>query len=318
MIWNNPLSYGKIRIKSFSSISSLSSRPNQAAYFLIMNDIPSCLDAFKIVLVEPQNPINVGTVIRAMKNMGLKNLVLVNPAPMALEKTQISAHHTEDMLENIQIFNTLDDALSDVHESFGFSARKRTQTWASLEMESAVSRCLSLANAGQKIAFVFGREQTGLTNEELCRCSCQVHIATSDYSSLNLSQAVLLAAYSLLRQSRLTAQSSAPLDTPHPSKLDNFAPNTRPATQDEKIRLLKHLENALVEIGYFKSPDPNTAIHRIHNIINRAELHDDEYHLLMGIISEITNYSKLMELGTTPRKIRPAKSLSDEFQTRKS
>lgn len=266
------------------------------------------LNAFKIILVEPQNPINVGTVMRAMKNMGLSRLALVHPAPMALERTQISAHHTQDMLDNIEIYDTLDDALLDVHESFGFSARKRTQTWASLEMENAVERSLALANKGQNIAFVFGREQTGLTNEELARCSCLVHISTSDYSSLNLAQAVLLACYSLLRQSRTpTEMLSASVP-----KLENHAPGSRPATQDERIRLMKTLEDALVEIGYFKSPDPNTAIHRVQNIFNRAELHNDEYHLLMGIFKEFLNYTGLIARGVTPKKIRPAKSLGED------
>ncbi len=266
------------------------------------------LDSFKIVLVEPQNPINVGTVIRAMKNMGLKHLTLVHPAEMDLQKTQISAHRTEDVLQNIQICDSLDEALQGIHESFGFSARKRTQNWASLDMEAAVSRSLKLAQMSQKIAFVFGREQSGLNNEELKRCSCLVHIETSDYTSLNLAQAVLLASYSLLRQSRMpsAAQSEVPLQ-----RLDNFAPGTRIATQDERIRLLKQLENVLVEIGYFKSADPNTAIHRIQNLLNRAELHNDEYHLLMGIVAEVSNYAKLVERGIQPEKIRPAKSLND-------
>ena len=92
------------------------------------------LDGFRIVLVEPQNPINLGTVIRAMKNMGLRRLRLVNPAAMDLDKTQVSAHRTEDVLSQMEIYSSLDDALSDVHVSYGFSARHRTRTWASLEM----------------------------------------------------------------------------------------------------------------------------------------------------------------------------------------
>ncbi len=265
------------------------------------------LDSFKIILVEPQNPINVGNVMRAMKNMGLHRLTLVHPAEMDLQRTQISAHRTEDLLESIETVDTLDDALTDIHESFGFSARKRTQTWASLEMESAIARSLTLARNDLHIAFVFGREQTGLTNEELARCSCRVHIATSDYTSLNLAQAVLLACYSLLRQSRIVPAEVQPL-----AKLENYAPGTRPATQDERIRLLKCLENALVQIGYYKSPDPNTAVHRVQNLLNRAEIHNDEYHLLMGMIAEISNYASLMERGIEPKKIRPAKSFGDD------
>lgn len=280
------------------------------SYFLnCLASMSTLLDLYKVVLVEPQNPINVGNVIRAMKNMGLKRLALVNPAEMDLQRTQISAHRTEDMLESLEICETLDEALADVHESCGFSARHRTQTWASLEMEEAVGKSLCLAHRGQRTAFVFGREQTGLTNEELMRCSCRVHIATSAYSSLNLSQAVLLACYSLQRQWR-GLEGAVPAN-PSVSQFQNHAPGTRPATQDERIRLMKSLEDALVEIGYFKSPDPNTAVHRVQNIITRAELHNDEYHLLMGMLAEIRNYAKLMSRGIEPRRLRPAKSYSN-------
>ena len=79
------------------------------------SDNMNLLDSFKVVLVEPQNPINVGTVIRAMKNMGLKHLTLVHPAEMDLQKTQISAHRTEDLLQNIQICDSLDEALQGIH-----------------------------------------------------------------------------------------------------------------------------------------------------------------------------------------------------------
>lgn len=266
------------------------------------------LELYKVVLVEPQNPINVGNVIRAMKNMGLRHLALVNPAEMDLSRTQISAHRSEDMLTSLEVYDTLDAALADVHESYGFSARRRTQTWASLEMETAVGRSLGFAQQGQRTAFVFGREQTGLTNEELMRCSCRVHIATSEYSSLNLSQAVLLACYALGRQIREISEEKTVVHEVSASRFQNHAPGTRPATQDERIRLMKSLEDALVEIGYFKSPDPNTAVHRVQNIMTRAELHNDEYHLLMGMLAEIRNYAKLMARGIEPKRLRPAKS----------
>lgn len=266
------------------------------------------LNLYKVVLVEPQNPINVGNVMRAMKNMGLRHLALVNPAEMDLSRTQISAHRSEDMLETLEVYKSLDEALADVHESFGFSARHRTQTWASLEMENAVEYSLGLARKGLRTAFVFGREQTGLTNEELMRCSCRVHIHTSEYSSLNLSQAVLLACYALSRQCRDMNGTADEKPMTVVANFQNHAPGTRPATQDERIRLMKSLEDALVEIGYFKSPDPNTAVHRVQNIMTRADLHNDEYHLLMGMIAEVRNYAKLMARGIEPKRLRPAKS----------
>ena len=105
-----------------------------------------------MVLVEPQNPINLGTVIRAMKNMGMGRLRLVNPAAMDLDRTQISAHRTEDIVARMEVYGTLDEALSDMHVTYGFSARHRTRAWASLEMEDAVGIAACFLQRGFGIA----------------------------------------------------------------------------------------------------------------------------------------------------------------------
>ena len=264
-------------------------------------------DQYTVILVEPQNPINLGTVIRAMKNMGVGHLSLVNPAEMDWEKTQISAHKTREYLETMETFGSLDEALSGFQESYGFSARQRTQSWASAPVEEAVGRSIGIASGGGRIAFVFGREQTGLTNDELARCTFRVHIPTSDYTSLNLSQAVLIALHELFRQIHEVRDGSAPIR----SIIDNYAPGSRPATLDEQRRLLKHAADTLVEIGYFKSEAPNMAVHRLQNILTRAQLHDDEIHLLMGICSEVGNYARLIRRGIEPARCRPRNSLLD-------
>lgn len=260
-----------------------------------------CLDDCRIVLVEPEKPINVGTVIRAMKNMGFKHLYLVHPVEMDLQQTQISAHRSEDMLEHVVIVDTLAEALDGVRESYGFSARNRSKTWASLDLQAAATRSIGLLRSSQKVAYVFGRERTGLTNEELDACCCRVHIETTDYSSLNLAQAVLLAMYETTRQLR-TTDVQVPVELP---ALDSHAPNTLPATCDDISRLMTRVENMLVEIGFFKSQDPNSALRRLKNIIQRADLHDDEVRLLLGVCSEVTNYAQLIERGIRPDKIRP-------------
>ena len=260
------------------------------------------LDGFRIVLVEPQNPINVGTVIRAMKNMGLTRLRLVKPAPMDLERTQISAHHSEDMLSHVEIFDSLDDALADVHVSYGFSARKRTRTWSSLEMEDAMQRASERVAAGEIYGLVFGREQTGLTNDELMRCRYQVYIDTSEYSSLNLAQAVLLVCYSAHRLLGDRKIESLP---------DNHARGSRPATQEEQTRLLKRMHEALIEVGFYKAPTRSTAMHRVHNILSRAQLHDDEIRLLLGMCTEVIQYATLLDRGVRREKIRPVDDFLD-------
>jgi len=264
-------------------------------------------DQYTVILVEPQNPINLGTVIRAMKNMGVRHLSLVNPAEMDWEKTQISAHKTREYLDTMQTFHSLDDALAGFQESYGFSARQRTQSWASLPVEDAVARSLDIASDNRKIAFVFGREQTGLTNDELERCTFRVHIPTSDYTSLNLAQAVLISLHELFRQSnkpRTTQENASNI-------INNYTKDSRPATLDEQRRLLNKMGETLVEIGYFKSDLPNTAVHRLQNILSRAQLHDDEIHLLMGMCSEVFTYAKLVKRGIEPSKCKPRDSLLD-------
>ncbi|MBQ1924834.1 MAG: TrmJ/YjtD family RNA methyltransferase [Proteobacteria bacterium] len=264
-------------------------------------------EQYSVILVEPQNPINLGTVIRAMKNMGIRQLSLVNPAEMDWEKTQISAHKTHEYLDTMKTFQSLDEALEGYQESYGFSARHRTQAWASAPVEEAIARSLGIAAGGGRIGLVFGREQTGLTNEELERCTFRVHIPTSDYTSLNLAQAVLIALYELFRQS------SGEPETVHREQvaIDNYAPGSRPATLDEQRRLLRRMGESLVDIGYFKSEAPNMAVHRLQNILTRAQLHDDEIHLLMGMCSEVSNYARLLKRGIEPSHCRPRDSLLD-------
>ena len=267
------------------------------------------LDQYTVVLVEPQNPINLGTVIRAMKNMGMRHLALVNPADMDWEKTQISAHKTSEYIETMKTYSSLDEALYGCRESYGFSARRRTQTWASIPVVQAVSRSLDIAKDHGNIAFVFGREQTGLTNAELERCTFQVHIPTSDYTSMNLAQAVLLAMYEVNRQLSEGQVATASLD--RTAVIDNYAPGSSPTTLDQQRRLLKKFGDTLVDIGYFKSEAPNTAIHRVQNILTRAQLHDDEVNLLMGMCAEVANYANLLKRGIEPKRIRPQDSLLD-------
>ena len=257
------------------------------------------LEGFCVVLVEPQNPINLGTVIRAMKTMGMGRLRLVNPAAMDLDRTQISAHRTEDIVARMEVYGTLDEALSDMHVTYGFSARHRTRAWASLEMEDAVGRALGEIRDGLNVALVFGREQSGLTNDELARCQYRVHIRTSDYTSLNLAQAVLLASYSAFRQAGLGSMASQ----------ENYMKGTRPATQEEQTRLLKRIHETMIEVGFYKAATKSTAMHRVHNILTRASLHDDEVRLLLGMFSEVLNYARLVDRGVRPEKIRPV----DEF-----
>ncbi|MFA5624806.1 MAG: TrmH family RNA methyltransferase [Bradymonadales bacterium] len=251
----------------------------------------SLFNAFRVVLVEPQNPINLGTVMRAMKNMGFSQLALVGAPNMDLERTQIPAHRTRDMLESMQRYTSLDDAIAHDHVAYGFTARERSHNWESLDLESAATQMLEQARSGLRVSLVFGREQSGLDNEELERCTVKVRIATSDYSSLNLAQAVLLACYEVSRNIR--------------GKTNLPAENTDMASLGDRMRLMQALSKALVQIGFFKSESPNSALHRLHQSLHRFELRRQEVDLLLGICREIENYAKLLRRGISPKLIDP-------------
>lgn len=255
----------------------------------------SLLDAFSVVLVQPQNPINVGTVMRAMKNMGLSRLSLVDAPAMDWDKTQISAHRTQEMLETTKHFASMEQAIAGSHIAYGFTARERSQTWQSLDLELAATQMLELARAGHNICLVFGREQSGLSNEELEHCAVKVCIPTSEYSSLNLAQAVLLASYELARGVRLGAQKV------ESTTVDIQSGTHQYATLQDRERLQGACKAALEQIGYFKSLAPNSVLHKFRQIMNRVDLSREEVDLLLGMFREIDNYARLLRRGIVPK-----------------
>ena len=155
------------------------------------------LNSIKIVLVGTTHPGNIGAAARAMKNMGFRNLSLVKPKEFPSDVATYRSKAAKDILENALIFNNLEEAVVDCELVIGTSARDRKVPWPILspkESAEEVSKSLKI----HKIAIVFGREDRGLTNEELGLCNYHVHIPTDpEYSSLNLSQAVQILVYEI-------------------------------------------------------------------------------------------------------------------------
>ena len=155
------------------------------------------LNSVKIVLVGTTHPGNIGAAARAMKNMGFRNLSLVKPKEFPSDVATYRSKAAKDILENALIFNNLQEAVVDCELVIGTSARDRKVPWPILspkESAEEVSKSLKI----HKIAIVFGREDRGLTNEELGLCNYHVHIPTDpEYSSLNLSQAVQILVYEI-------------------------------------------------------------------------------------------------------------------------
>ena len=156
----------------------------------------SALDNVCVVLVEPQDPVNIAAVVRAMKNMGVEQLRLVSSVEYDPSRVERVAHDTRDIVARIQHFDSLDDAIADCVFAAGFTARRRKAKWKLTTPREIAAPMLAAAVEG-KVAIFFGREDHGLSNESLDRAHAVVTIPTGDHPSLNLAQAVLIALYEL-------------------------------------------------------------------------------------------------------------------------
>lgn len=228
-----------------------------------------------MVLVEPQNPVNIATCIRAMKNMGVSNLRLVRPVDYDPWRLEGIAHDTADIIEGIRKFETVEEALSDCVRVAGFTARRRAAKRQTVRPGEAVREILEYAESGP-VAFMFGREDKGLSNDELDRAHLVVTIPTTDYASLNLSQAVLIALYEL---HTAVEDATRPLGTPRKD-----AP---PASGAEYEMLFADTERALETISFFKTRYPEHIMRSVRSLAYRAAPDSREMALLRAISIEV-------------------------------
>jgi tRNA/rRNA methyltransferase/tRNA (cytidine32/uridine32-2'-O)-methyltransferase len=161
---------------------------------VLMSD--SLLSAVTVVLYESQDPINIGAVIRAMKNMGAQDLRLIRPCAYDPNRIEQIAHDTRDIVARIQHFDTIDEALADCVRVVAFSGRRRAARWAKHTPRTAAVDLLEYAETG-RVAIMFGREDHGLPNDALDRAHAIATIPTTEHFSLNVAQACLLGLYEL-------------------------------------------------------------------------------------------------------------------------
>lgn len=224
-----------------------------------------------IVLVEPQSPGNVGMVCRAMKNMGLTKLRLVNPCPIDHPDAQKFAVSAKDLLAAAEIYPTLLDALADTSLSVATTRRHGKYRQEIISPDEAVCRILPNLQS-DLAAFVFGREDSGLTTEEIGLCRFQATIPTSDeYGSLNLAQAVLLFCSELFNS---TADIS-------------YETSRQLAPTAETEALFAHMETTLLRIGFLNPDNPSHLMHTLRRIFYRASLDQREVVVLRGMMSQI-------------------------------
>ena len=234
------------------------------------------LAQIRVVLVEPSHPGNIGAAARAMKTMGLSRLVLVNPTAFPHPDAVAMASGADDVLAAAEVHSRLEAAIAPCHRVYGLSARLRALEWP---MRSP-GRCAVEIVQGEEapVALLFGRERSGLTNEELARCHALVHIpANPDYSSLNVAQAVQVMAY-LLR--RMALEEGAPV-------LDSRGTGYPPARAEQLEGFFAHLESVLYRTGFLEPQRPGRMMLRLRRLFLRAEPDEKEVNILRGILSAV-------------------------------
>ena len=234
-----------------------------------------------MVMVNTTHPGNIGAAARALKNMGLSRLVLVDPKDYPSEQAVWRAANAHDVLEKVQVVDNIDDAIADCTLVIGTSARERRIPWPLLTPRECGDRVCSESKQHQ-VAILFGREDRGLTNEELQKCHFHVHIpANPDYSSLNIASALQVIAYEI-RMSVLNEENGEPLH------FDDW--DMPPATQHDIELYYAHLQETLEALSFISADNPRQTVTRLRRLYNRIRLDQMELNILRGMLTSVQNH----------------------------
>lgn len=233
------------------------------------------LEHIVVVLVRPRFPENVGSAARAACNMGIKRLRVVDPERYDLCRVmKLATHAAWEVVENVRIEKTLQEALSDIQYVVATTARLGGQREGACEPSVLAEKLIPISKKNN-IAVVFGPEDRGLTNEELRLCNELSTIPTADFSSLNLAQAVMIVCYELHRASR--------------TKNIPFVP--RLAARHELDGMYDQLKDILVRISYLNPENPDYWMHKLRLFFTRLQLRAREVSIIRGIIRQMDWYA---------------------------
>lgn len=284
----------------------MTSDPTSPESSLLPRSLPSPLDRVRIVLVGTQHPGNIGSAARAMKTMGLSQLVLVAPERFPHPEAVALAAGASDLLDRATRFETLAEAVADCRLVLGCTARSRRIALEELSPRVAAARALASADGGADVAVVFGRERTGLENDELQLCHVAVHIpANPDYSSLNLAAAVQVLAYELRIAS--LRESPDPVEASTAVRRQDERPEVRsepPATHGELEGFFSQLADTLDAIDFHKGRTPAAAIRKFRRLFLRAGLDAREVRLLRGMLADAQRMADIAR-GRLPAPRKP-------------
>ncbi len=257
--------------------------------------LSSLLDNVRIVLVNTSDCRNIGSAARAMKTMGLTKLILVDPQEMPNGQAQAMSAGATDVLAGATVVATLEEAIADCGLVVGTSARSRTLPWPMLEPRGCGEKLVDEAN-NFPVALVFGRESSGLTNDELQLCHFHVQIpANPEYSSLNLAMAVQTLSYEVRTSYLLAQEQSKTKSKPVPvvSDIDgeSAGEDEYPVVEDTE-RLYQHFEDALKATGFIVPSHPGLIMTKLRRLLNRARPDVREVKMLRGILASVERSAK--------------------------
>tara|TARA_Y100000739_G_scaffold128857_1_gene110932 strand:+ start:46 stop:804 length:759 start_codon:yes stop_codon:yes gene_type:complete len=231
----------------------------------------------KVVLVGTTHPGNIGAAARAIKTMGLSKLDLVCPKEFPSNEATYRSKAAKDILEKASIHETLFESVKGCEMVIGTSARNRKVPWPVLNPKNASKEINTAVKNNSKVAIVFGREDRGLTNEELGLCNLHIHIPTNeDYSSLNLAQAVQIVTYEI-RMNFLESES-----------LKNDQEwDVELASAEQTERLIEHMDELMKEVEFYDIENPRKLLMRVRRFFKRSGIDVMETNIFRGLFSTI-------------------------------
>ena len=228
------------------------------------------LDSMWIILIRPKFPENIGSVARAMKNMGLSRLAVVNGCSPLLANAYKLASGAEDILERAEEFLTLREAISEMACVVGMTSRGGKERNPDLALEALTKKLISVSQKNL-IGLAFGSEKEGLTNEELSLCHLSSRIPSMEsFPSLNLAQAVMVVSYELFKASAEIPKREVRL-----------------ARTEQQESMLEHMEKTLLRIGFLDSNNSKRIMRVLRRLFGRSQMDEREAQILHGIWSQM-------------------------------
>tara|TARA_Y100000746_G_C15368373_1_gene393055 strand:+ start:227 stop:961 length:735 start_codon:yes stop_codon:yes gene_type:complete len=234
-------------------------------------------DSIKIVLVGTTHPGNIGAAARAIKTMGFRNLNLVRPKEFPSDEAIYRSKAAKDILERASTYETLLESVKECEMVIGTSARNRKVPWPVLNPKEASKEINLAVKDNSKVAIVFGREDRGLTNEELGLCNLHLHIPTNeDYTSLNLAQAVQIVTYEI-RMSFLESEN-----------LKNDQEwDVQLASAEQTEKLIEHMDELMKDVEFYDTENPRKLLMRVRRFFKRSGIDVMETNIFRGLFSTI-------------------------------